>query len=84
MKEMIVIRELLKTKHHNSIFTLSKPLTCNYTIELDGIVYQAVTKVKYVFVKDNIPFVADEKWDEVAMDCLNKNQVERIVGVLAN
>ena len=82
MKEMTLIRKFLKTKYHNSTYTLSTPLICNYTLELDGTTYQLATKVKYVFLRENIPFAADEKWDEIALNCLNKNHLERIVSIL--
>lgn len=37
---------------------------------------------KYVYTKDGIPFVATSKYDEVAVECLNEDDIKMLAALL--
>ncbi|MBQ9671901.1 MAG: hypothetical protein IJV34_03490 [Prevotella sp.] len=84
MTELTLIGEYLTAIKHNSRYVLPTPLTCNYTFGLNGVEIKASIGVKYIYTKEGIPFVADVKGDEVAIECLDKNNIEGIALMLNN
>lgn len=84
MTEIALIGEYLTANYHNSRYTLPTPLTCNYAFELNGVKVKASIGVKYVYLRGDIPFVANAKWDEVAIECLDKKHIEEIALILKN
>ena len=72
----------------NFEYTPMKPLAidpkivCSSLIALNGERYEVTIDAKYIYLKDGVPIVANERHDEMTLDGMMKESIEKIVLLL--
>ena len=72
-----------KFLHDNSIterhpLSLPRPLKCYFEFESEDSTFHSFINAKYLYIKCDTPFVANEKYDEVSIDLLSENDTYKI------
>ena len=84
MDNIAYINELLKVNHnteHNP-FELSLVLGCNFVLVIGNENYYTSINVKYLYLKGNTSFAANSGYDDVALECLSNDSIQKIVDII--
>ena len=88
MLPMEYIKSKIKKTLDYGGFTISAPLLidpaieCHSLLSLNNSVYNITINAHYIYLKDGVPYVANDKYDEVLLEDLQKESIEKIAYTL--